>query len=223
MPDRDAESVWQQFAQEEHLTEPQLVKFKRYHELLMSWNERMNLTAIVDLQAVINDHFRDALSILHAECVQPNMTLCDVGSGGGIPGIPIAIVRSDISIVLLEVNQKKISFLRAVIEALGLEHVTVCTLDWRTFISKVPQPVDIFCARASLKPAELLRIFQGTSKYRSALLVYWASRLWEPEEQEKLFYTADNWYTLGKKRRRLAFFKDLARRSHAAVRAKKTS
>jgi 16S rRNA (guanine(527)-N(7))-methyltransferase RsmG len=208
MHDKNVESLWSAFAVDEQLTEQQLSLFKQYYQMLIDWNERMNLTAITQLEDVLYDHFRDALAALKTDAIKPNMTLCDVGSGCGVPGIPIALMRSDIKMILLEVNQKKLSFLRAVVDELHLSHVSVCDMDWLTFIHKAPYMVDLFCARASLKPAELVRIFYG-SKYASSSLVYWASRLWKPGEKEKPFYTTDNWYTLREKTRRLVFFNKL--------------
>lgn len=206
--------LWSAFAADEQVTEQQLVLFKKYYQMLMDWNERMNLTAITDLEAVLYDHFRDALAVLKTDAITANMTVCDVGSGCGVPGIPIAIMRPDITVVLLEVNQKKLAFLRAVVTELALSHVTVCDMDWLMFIHKAPFRVDLFCARASLKPADLVRIFYAPCAYRSSLLIYWASRLWMPGEKEKLFYTVDNWYTLRDKERRLAFFKYVHHSSH---------
>ena len=88
-----AESLWLAFAHDENLTEHQLAQFKKYYELLIDWNERMNLTAITKLEAVINDHFRDAIQVLSTGAIAPSMRVCDVGSGAGIPGIPIALMR----------------------------------------------------------------------------------------------------------------------------------
>lgn len=209
MHDTSPELLWSTFAADQQVTEQQLVLFKKYYEMLMDWNERMNLTAITELESVLYDHFRDALAVLPAGSIKSSMTVCDVGSGCGVPGIPIAIMRSDIRVVLLEVNQKKLSFLRAVVAELNLSHVLVCDMDWLMFINKTPMHVDVFCARASLKPEELIRIFYGPCAYRSSLLIYWASKLWMPGEKEKPFYTDDNWYTLRDKTRRLAFFKDV--------------
>lgn len=210
MGNADAQLLWDAFIDDEHITESQLVAFKTYYELLMNWNKVMNLTAITDLEAVLYDHFRDALAILHTDLINPSMTICDVGSGCGVPGIPIAIMRSDIKVVLIEVNQKKISFLHTVITALGLSHVTVCTLDWRTFVAKAPIPVDIFCARASLRPQELVSVFTS-SAYKKATVIYFASKFWEIQDQEKPFYAGDKLYKLKDKMRRLLFFKKILR------------
>ncbi|MBS1986643.1 16S rRNA (guanine(527)-N(7))-methyltransferase RsmG [Candidatus Dependentiae bacterium] len=210
-----AEPLWTAFAADQQVSPEQLALFKQYYEMLMDWNERMNLTAITELEGVLYDHFRDALSVLATGSIKSSMTICDVGSGCGVPGIPIAIMRPDIRVVLLEVNQKKLSFLRAVVAALNLSHVLVCDMDWLMFIHQAPMQVDVFCARASLKPEDLVRIFHGPCAYRSSLLIYWASKLWMPGEKEKPFYTIDNWYTLRDKERRLAFFKDLTYKKRA--------
>lgn len=205
MLNADAQLLWDAFVKDEHLSESQLAAFKAYYELLMRWNKVMNLTAIVDLEAVLYDHFRDALAVIHTGLIHPGIILCDVGSGCGVPGIPIAIMRPDIKVVLLEVNQKKISFLTMVIQELGLTHVTVCALDWRSFLAKVPMPIDLFCARASLRPQELIAVF--SSAYKRTTLLYFASRFWQVQPQEKPFYIGEKQYMLKDKSRRLLIFK----------------
>lgn len=205
MLNADTQILWDAFVKDEHVSDSQLAAFKRYYELLMQWNKVMNLTAIIDLEAVLYDHFRDALAVLHTGLIHPGMTLCDVGSGCGVPGIPIAIMRADVKVVLIEVNQKKISFLHTIIQDLRLTHVTVCSLDWRTFLAKAPMPIDLFCARASLRPQELIAVF--SSSYKQATLLYFASQCWEVQPQEKPFYVGEKQYMLKDKSRRLLIFK----------------
>lgn len=206
MRNADAQLLWDAFVSDKKISKTQLVAFKTYYELLMEWNKVMNLTAITELEAVLYDHFRDALAVIDTDLIKPGMTVCDVGSGCGVPGIPLALVRSDINVVLIEVNTKKISFLHTVIATLGLTHVTVCTLDWKTFVAKAPLRIDIFCARASLRPQVLVSVFNSVA-YKKATLIYFASQLWQMHDQEKPFYAGDKRYTLKDKVRRLLFFK----------------
>ncbi len=94
-------------------------QFKLYREILLDWNERMNLTAITDPLDIQNKHFLDSLT-----CVLPitksNATLIDVGTGAGFPGIPIKIARPELRVTLLDSLNKRISFLNEVVNRLGL-------------------------------------------------------------------------------------------------------
>ena len=97
-----------------------------YLGLLLAMNEQMNLTAIRDPDAAWTRHVLDALSVLPAlQGLAAGARVADVGSGGGIPGLPLAIARPDVSFTLVESTQKKASFLVAASGALGLSNVVV--------------------------------------------------------------------------------------------------
>lgn len=100
------------------LTEEQLERFARYYELLVDWNTRMNLTAITEENEVAEKHFYDSLA---AEKLIPAGARCiDVGTGAGFPGVPLLIVREDITVTLLDGLNKRLVFLEAVLNELGL-------------------------------------------------------------------------------------------------------
>ena len=108
------------------LTDEQLVQLGDYLARLLAMNEQMNLTAITDPVSVWTRHGFDALTLLPAlRDVEPGGAVIDVGSGGGVPGIPLAIARPDLRVTLLEATQKKAAFLEAVAAAVGLSNVTV--------------------------------------------------------------------------------------------------
>lgn len=93
---------------------------------LRAMNEHVNLTAIVEPEAMWTRHALDALTLVPLLADQPaGRALCDVGSGGGVPGIVIAIARPDLRVTLIEATEKKAAFLVAVAAALHLENVTV--------------------------------------------------------------------------------------------------
>ena len=102
-------------------TEEQLEKFYQYMNLLLEWNEKINLTAIVEPKEVILKHFIDSLTI--NKYLKENSTLADVGTGAGFPGIPLKILRPDIKITLVDSLNKRINFLNEVIEILNLEDI----------------------------------------------------------------------------------------------------
>ena len=99
-------------------------QFMRYLAHLIEWNKAINLTAIIDPKEIIIKHFVDSLVALVATCFPQNGMVLDVGSGGGFPGIPLKIVRSDLQLVLVEPVQKKCSFLNSVIGLLKLQDVS---------------------------------------------------------------------------------------------------
>ena len=108
------------------LDEGAVARLGDYLARLLAMNEQMNLTAIDDPVAACEKHVLDALTLvpLLAE-LGPGARLADIGSGGGLPGIPLAIARPDLRVTLVEATQKKAAFLTAVAEALGLSGVSV--------------------------------------------------------------------------------------------------
>jgi 16S rRNA (guanine527-N7)-methyltransferase len=99
-------------------------QFMRYLAHLIQWNESINLTTIIDPKKIIIKHFLDSLVGLVATDFPKNGMVLDVGSGGGFPGIPLKIVRSDLRLILVEPTQKKCSFLNSVIGLLKLQDVS---------------------------------------------------------------------------------------------------
>ena len=155
---------------------------------------------------ILKLHFQDSMRITQFIDFSAIKSVCDVGSGGGFPGIPLAILLPEIKITLLEVNNKKVTFLQTVIDELELTNCNVNTLDWRTFLRQAPSAIDLFCARASLKPDELIRIFSPSCAYKDAQLVYWASKNWKPEGNQNKFLRALQSYTVDDQHRVFAIF-----------------
>ncbi len=104
------------------LTKKQIEKFYNYMNLLLEWNEKINLTAIIEPREVILKHFVDSLTI--AKYIKDDEKLIDVGTGAGFPGIPLSIVKENTDIVLLDSLNKRINFLEEVKENLKLENIT---------------------------------------------------------------------------------------------------
>jgi len=103
------------------LEEKQIEKFYQYMNLLLEWNEKMNLTAITDPKEIILKHFIDSLTM--ANKIKEGETLIDVGTGAGFPGIPLAIVKQEVKITLLDSLNKRVHFLQDVIQVLQLNNI----------------------------------------------------------------------------------------------------
>lgn len=104
------------------LSPEQLAAFAAYAALLREWNERFNLTAIIDDPGIQVKHFLDSLTVLPVLPPGP-LRLADVGTGAGFPGLPLKLARPELEVTLIEATGKKLAFLEAVIAALKLEGV----------------------------------------------------------------------------------------------------
>ena len=107
------------------LTDRALRGLSVYRDLLLDWNQRMDLTSVSE-KDVAARHFGDSLSPLRVDGLfPPDVRVIDVGTGAGFPGLPIAIARPDLNVTLLEAQGKRCHFLNAVKERLSLDNVTV--------------------------------------------------------------------------------------------------
>ena len=102
-------------------TEEQLEQFYNYMNMLIEWNEKINLTAIIEPKEIILKHFIDSLTIL--KYIDKNKKVIDIGTGAGFPGIPLKIMRKDVEVTLLDSLNKRIQFLNEVIIQLKLEKI----------------------------------------------------------------------------------------------------
>ncbi len=108
------------------LDSAQLQAFEIYSSTLIEWNQRVNLTRIVEPAEITTKHFLDSLSVCRALAnLPPDISVIDVGSGPGFPGIPLKIVCPEIHLALLEATGKKAKFLQHLVDVLALSHSTV--------------------------------------------------------------------------------------------------
>lgn len=155
------------------IADEQVAALERYLDLLEKWNRVYNLTAIRDRARMVTHHLLDSLSILpHVR--GPNVL--DVGSGAGLPGIPIAIARPALRVTLLEANQKKSAFLTQAVGELRLANVTVVTErveSWHTatrfdaIVSRAFADLGEFVAAAGrlLAPRGVMAAMKGVYPY----------------------------------------------------------
>ena len=98
-------------------------KFERYMRILQKWNEKINLTSIIEDKEIIQKHFIDSIKIFEFEEMENMEKIIDVGTGAGFPGIPIKIVKPEIKLTLLDSLNKRVKFLKEVGKELGLENI----------------------------------------------------------------------------------------------------
>lgn len=103
------------------LTEFHVKQFEEYQDIMLDWNEKINLTAITEEDDIITKHFIDSLYCL--EYINENDKVIDVGTGAGFPGIPIKIVSRETKVTLLDSLNKRIVYLKDVIDKLKLEKI----------------------------------------------------------------------------------------------------
>ena len=107
------------------LSAQQLDAYDKYYQALISWNEKINLTAITEPQQVAIKHMIDSLTCYDVEFFKGKVKLIDVGTGAGFPGLPLKIYNNEIELTLLDSLNKRLKFLEAVVTEIGLENVNL--------------------------------------------------------------------------------------------------
>ena len=105
------------------LSDKQLEQFRMYYEMLVEKNKVMNLTAITEWDEVLEKHFLDSISLIRAIDLKDALTVMDMGTGAGFPGIPLKIAFPNLKVTLADSLNKRVLFLQEVIDALGLQDI----------------------------------------------------------------------------------------------------
>ncbi|MGA2095756.1 MAG: 16S rRNA (guanine(527)-N(7))-methyltransferase RsmG [Candidatus Acidiferrum sp.] len=126
--------------------EQQVVCIQQYMKILLTWNDKINLTAIRDPLEILYRHFCECMFAARAVPVE-NGRLADVGSGAGFPGIPLKIMRPDLQVFLIESNMKKATFLAEVLRTIELKDTKVIVSRYEELGEDVA-PLDFVCSRA---------------------------------------------------------------------------
>lgn len=153
------------------LTDKVLERFELYKNLMLEWNEKMNLTAITDEYQIIMKHFIDCLEI--TKYMNGNEKVIDVGTGAGFPGIVIAIYFENINITLLDSLNKRLIFLEEVVKKLNLKNVNIVHARAEEFAHKdeYRNKYDLVVSRAVANLSNLLEYDVGYLKLNGKLLL----------------------------------------------------
>jgi len=173
------------------IEESQAEQFMRYLAHLIEWNKTINLTAIIGPKEIIIKHFIDSLAALVATSFPGQAVVLDVGSGGGFPGIPLKIVRSDLQMVLIEPVQKKCSFLNSIIGLLKLRGISVFD---GTIEQYAKQPVhhvaDVIVLRA-LKFGEIRKHIPPLLASRGKVVLYRTEAIQDHEADDEFYLVSE--------------------------------
>ena len=130
------------------LTEEQLNQLEKFYNLLIEWNDKINLTRIVEREEVYLKHFYDSLTITKVIDLSKEKKLCDVGSGAGFPGIVMKIVFPNLKITLIDSLLKRVKYLNEIIKQLGLENIEAIHTRAEDYARSHREEYDIVVARA---------------------------------------------------------------------------
>ncbi len=138
------------------LTNKQLWQLHRYYELLVEWNEKINLTRIIEEKDVYLKHFYDSLTLSKVIDLNQELTICDIGTGAGFPGLVLKIVFPNLKITLVDSLLKRIRFLNIVIEELDLTGIETVHSRAEDYVKFHKNEFDIVTSRAVSRLINLL-------------------------------------------------------------------
>jgi len=171
-------------------------QFMRYLTHLIEWNKSINLTTITDPKEIIIKHFIDSLAALAATNFAQGCRVLDVGSGGGFPGIPLKIMRSDMQVVLVEPVQKKCSFLNSVIGLLRLHDVSIFAGTIEQYAKRpINQVIDMIVLRA-LKYEEIRKYIPALLMSKGKLVLYRTEAIKEEDIGEDFHLVSETAFLL---------------------------
>jgi 16S rRNA (guanine527-N7)-methyltransferase len=162
-----------------------VLQIQQYIRILLTWNEKINLTAIRDPLEMLYRHFCESMYASISVPVE-NGRLADVGSGGGFPGLPLKIIRPNLRVFLVESNLKKATFLAEVIRELGLKDAQVLVRRYEELHEEMA-PLDYVCSRALGEFPSFLE-WAGSDQIAAKQVILWIGARDLPDIQRM-----DNW------------------------------
>lgn len=147
-----------------HFNNTQVEQLEKYYQLLIEWNENINLTAITKKEEVYLKHFYDSLTIQKIIDLNEINNLCDIGTGAGFPGLVLKIFFPKLNITLVDSLNKRVKFLKLVIDELQLRNVEVVHDRAEEFTKKHQEEFDVVTARAVSHLSNLLEYTASSIK-----------------------------------------------------------
>ena len=168
------------------ITDKQLEQLNEYYKALVEWNKRINLTSITEENDVYLKHFYDSLTLFKEYDLTKDISLCDVGTGAGFPGIVLKIVFPNLKITLVDSLQKRLKFLDYVIKLLNLKDVELVHERMEDYSKQNEEKFDIITSRAVAKTKILVEISFKALKISGHLILMKSSFEEELSNAEKI-------------------------------------
>lgn len=154
-----------------NITTEQINLLDKFYNLLIEWNEKINLTTITNYEEVYLKHFYDSLTLFKEVNLNENIHLCDVGSGAGFPGIVLKICFPNLKITLVDSLQKRVNYLNEIIKELGLKEIIAIHSRMEDFSRLNEEKFDLITARAVANMNILLEISVRALKLNGNLVL----------------------------------------------------
>ncbi len=140
-----------------NINDMQLEQLDKYYFLLKEWNEKINLTRIIEEKDVYLKHFYDSLTLFKVYNLDQNISVCDIGTGAGFPGLVLKIVFPSLSVTLVDALQKRINFLNIVIQKLNLKDIQTIHIRAEDYAKTNANKFDIVTCRAVSRLSNLVK------------------------------------------------------------------
>ena len=168
------------------ITDKQLEQLNEYYKALVEWNKKINLTSITEEKDVYLKHFYDSLTLFKEYDLTKDISLCDVGTGAGFPGVVLKIVFPNLKITLVDSLQKRLKFLDYVIKLLDLKDVELVHERMEDYSKQNEERFDIITSRAVAKTKILVEISFKALKISGHLILMKSSFEEELSDAEKI-------------------------------------